>query len=640
MCGIAGSLGNNRIESTRRMTAALEHRGPDDERYFSDDRISLGFRRLSIIDLDGGRQPISNETGDVILICNGEIYNSRELRSKLVSAGHKFRTNSDVEVILHLYEDHGEKCVEFLRGMFAFAIWDTRRMHLLLGRDHMGQKPLYYYQDEHNFLFASEIQALLASELIDRELDPNALWHYLSLRFMPDQYSLLKNVKKLPAATTLLLKDGDPSLRRYWQPFFLDKFKFDERDATDALDECLRESVRMHLLSDVPVGSFISSGIDSTTIATMMARESPSSIPVFSIGVSESDYDELPMAQVAAESAGMTFHSKRVTPEIADLLPTMVYHLGEPADAYGVGIYLVSKLAAEHVKVVLSGDGGDESFGGYDRYLGQSLVDLYCSLPAMLRHRVLPAIIKRIPESFRYKSIAQRLSWMQTMSMHTGAERYARALGFLRFMPEEKEQLFSSQAMNALDDADSIARMQTFFDADNTNELTDRMLYTDLMTRVSDHNLVMSDRMSMASSLEVRSPFVDPRVIEFAARLPTNMKIRRGQLKYLLRKVAARYIPAELVNLPKQGFGFPVGRWMRSDLKKLVIGRLENSRFVDAGIFRAEYLQRLVQEHMTGKKDHSYRLWLLLSLEIWHDIYLQREPVDAVISRTREFLRT
>jgi len=621
------------------MTAALEHRGPDDEHYFSDDRVSIGFRRLSIVDLDGGRQPIANETGDIVLVCNGEIYNSPKLRSELLSAGHKFRTNSDVEVILHLYEDHGEKCVDFLRGMFAFAIWDARQMVLLLGRDHMGQKPLFYYQDEQNFLFASEIQALLASEIIDRKLDSNALWHYLSLRFMPDQYSLLRNVRKLPAATTLMLKDGRPIFRRYWQPLFLDKFKFSERDATDALDEVLRDSVRMHLLSDVPVGSFISSGIDSTTIATMMAHESPSSIPVFSIGVSESAYDELPMAQVAAESAGMTFHSKRVTPEIADLLPTMVYHLGEPADAYGVGIYLVSKLAAEHVKVVLSGDGGDESFGGYDRYLGQSLVDFYCSLPAVLRHHVLPAIIKRIPESFRYKSIAQRLSWMQTMSQHSGAERYARALGFLRFMPEEKEQLFTSQAMDALDDTDSLARVLTYFDAENANELTDRMLYTDLMTRVSDHNLVMSDRMSMACSLEVRSPFVDPQVVEFAARLPTNMKIHGRKLKYLLRKVAARYIPAELVRLPKQGFGFPVGRWMRSDLKKLVIGRLENSRFVDAGIFRADYLQRLVQEHMNGKKDHSYRLWLLLSLEIWHDIYLEEQPVDTVISHMRGLLK-
>jgi asparagine synthase (glutamine-hydrolysing) len=620
------------------MTAALEHRGPDDEHYFSDDEVSFGFRRLSIVDLDGGRQPILNETNDVVLVCNGEIYNSPALRRELIGAGHQFRTNSDVEVILHLYEDHGEKCVDFLRGMFAFAIWDAGKKSLLLGRDHMGQKPLFYYQNGDQFLFASEIQALLASQVIDRQLDANALWHYLSLRFMPDQYSLLKNVKKLPAATTLLHKDGRATFRRYWQPVFLDKFKFNNREATDALDEVLSDSVRMHLLSDVPVGSFISSGIDSTTIATMMARETASSIPVFSIGVSESDYDELPMAKVAAESAGMTFHSRRVTPKIAELLPKMVQHLGEPADAYGVGVYLVSKLAAEHVKVVLCGDGGDESFGGYDRYLGQSLVNFYCSLPAVLRNKVLQPIINRIPESFRYKSVAQRLNWMQTMSNYSGAERYARALGFLRFMPEEKELLFTPQAMNALDDADSIARVLTYFNAENTNELTDRMLYTDLMTRVSDHNLVMSDRMSMACSLEVRSPFVDPKIVEFAARLPTNMKIHGRQLKYLLRKVAQRYIPAEVVRLPKQGFGFPVGRWMRSDLKKLVISRLANSRFVDAGIFRRDYLQRIVHEHMSGKRDHSYRLWLLLSLEIWHDIYLEQVSPDDVVADVRQFV--
>jgi asparagine synthase (glutamine-hydrolysing) len=409
-------------------------------------------------------------------------------------------------------------------------------------------------------------------------------------------------------------------------------------EAADALDECLRETVNLHLLSDVPVGSFISSGIDSTTIAAMMARESSGSIPVFSIGVDEADFDETPMAKVVADANGMTLHAKRVKPEIAELLPTMVHHLGEPADPYGVGIYLVSRLASDHVKVVLSGDGGDESFGGYDRYLGQRLVDLYCSLPGILRRSVLPAIIAGIPESFRYKSLAGRLRWLQAMSDSSGAERYARALGFLRFLPEEKDKLFTTEAINSLDDTDSISRVLTFFEADNVSELTDRMLYTDLMTRVSDHNLVMGDRMSMASSLEVRSPFVDPRVIEFAAGLPADLKIKGRRLKYLLRKVAARYIPAEIVRLPKQGFGFPVGRWMQRDLRKLVTHRLENSQFVEDGIFRAEYLADIVREHMSGKRDHSYRLWLLLSLEIWHDIYLRREPVGAVISRTREFL--
>jgi asparagine synthase (glutamine-hydrolysing) len=638
MCGIAGATGSDRIDLTRRMTAALQHRGPDDEQYFSDGRVAFGFRRLSIIDLAGGRQPIENETGEIVLICNGEIYNSPELRGTLERSGHRFRTASDVEVILHLYEERGARCVEELRGMFAFAMWDAPKQILLLGRDHMGQKPLFYYQDDRRFAFASEIQALLAAGVVQHRLDANALWHYLSLRFMPDHYSLIKDVRKLPAATTLTLQNGKTDIRRYWEPVFTNKMRTTEAEATEALDENLREAVRLHLLSDVPVGSFLSGGIDSTTIATMMARQSSSSIPVFSIGVDESDYDELPMAQAVADSNAMTFHARRVKPDIAELLPTMVHHLGEPADPYGVGVYLVSRLAAGHVKVVLCGDGGDESFGGYDRYLGQSLVDLYCAVPAVLRRTVLAAIIARIPESFRYKSLAQRLRWLQAMSGFSGAERYARALGFLRFMPEEKEKLFTPQAMNALPDADSIARVLTFFEADNATELTDRMLYTDLMTRVSDHNLVMSDRMSMACSLEVRSPFVDPRVIEFAASLPVDLKIKGRRLKYLLRKVAAGYVPDEIVQLPKQGFGFPLGRWMQRDLRKLVVNRLKQSRFVEAGVFREDYLLTILREHLDGKRDHSYRLWLLLGLEIWFDVYLERQPVEAVISQTREWM--
>jgi len=638
MCGIAGATGSNRIELVRRITPALAHRGPDDENYFSDDSIAFGFRRLSIIDIDGGRQPIANENGDITLICNGEIYNSPELRTRLQQAGHQFRTASDVEVILHLYEEYGEKCVDVLRGMFAFAIWDARKKLLLLGRDHMGQKPLFYYHDERNFVFASEIQALLASGVVARKLDSNALWHYLSLRYMPDQLSLMKNVHKLPAATTLTLCEGRSSTRKYWQPVFTEKFSMSENEAVDALDDCLRETVNQHLLSDVSVGSFISAGIDSTTIATMMTREKSAAIPVFSIGVDEADFDETPMAKLVADANGMVFHSQRVKPDIAELLPTMVHHLGEPADPYGVGIYLVSRLASEHVKVVLSGDGGDESFGGYDRYLGQSLVDLYCSLPAMLRRSVLPALIARIPESFRYKSFSEKLRWLHAMSEFSGAERYARALGFLRFLPEEKEKLFTPDAIGSLDDTDSISHVMAFFNADNVADVTDRMLFTDLMTRVSDHNLVMSDRMSMAHSLEVRSPFVDPRLIEFAAKLPADLKIKGRHLKYVLRKVAARYIPREVVRLPKQGFGFPVGRWMQSDLKKLVVNRLENSRLVEAGVFRHEYLRNIVNEHMTGRRDHSYRLWLLLSLEIWHDIYLDQQPIETVIASTRDLV--
>ncbi len=510
MCGIAGSFGEDRHEIVRRLTSALAHRGPDDETYYQDDTIALGFRRLSIVDIEGGRQPIANETGDLTLICNGEIYNSPRLRERLQRAGHQFRTNSDVEVILHLYEDEGLRCLQRLEGMFAFALWDARNKRLILARDHMGQKPLYYYHDGPNFYFASEIQALLASRAIERRMDMDALWHYVSLRFMPDRYSLIRGVQKLPAATYLCLENGRVETGRYWQPDFRNKLAMSDTQAADALDEILVKTTRSHLLSDVTVGSFISGGIDSTTIASMMARESADQVPVFSIGVEESGFDELPAAQTVAEANNLAFFGERARPDIVSLLPTMVSHLGEPADAYGVGVYLVSKLAADHVKVVLCGDGGDESFGGYDRYLGQHLVERFCLLPELLRKPVLSGLIAAIPETFGYKSMAQRLRWLQQMSDFSGGQRYARALGFLRFTPEAKNELFTDQAKQQLSDADSVGRVLQFFNAEQVDELTDRMLNTDLMTRVSDHNLVMSDRMSMACSLEVRSPFVCP----------------------------------------------------------------------------------------------------------------------------------
>jgi len=640
MCGIAGALGPDADAIVRRMTAALMHRGPDDEGFYSDARVSLGFRRLSIIDLSGGAQPISNETGEIVLVCNGEIYNSPELRKRLIAAGHRFRTASDVEVILHLYEEYGEDCPRHLRGMFAFAIWDARRRTLLLGKDHMGQKPLFYYHDGDRFLFASEIQALLAGGAVPREMDVNALWHYVSLRSMPDEYSLVRNVRKLPAATTLTLDaDGSVSTKRYWTPGFQPKLQLGEDEAAEALDEVLQEAVSCHLLSDVPVGTFLSSGIDSTTIGTMMARRLPQSVPAFSIGVEEASFDELPGAERVAEGEGMVFHGERVRANVASLLPMMVHHLGEPADPYAVGVYHVSRLAARHVKVAISGDGGDESFGGYDRYVGQRLVDIYCMLPARVRRRLMPRLIAMVPETFGYKSLAQRLSWLHAMSETAGGERYARTLGALRFTPEERAELFHPGVVRTLDDPDTVAKVLRYFDAPGVEALTDRMLYTDLMLRVPDHNLVMGDRMSMACSLEVRSPFVDPRVVEFAAALPARMKVRGRKLKYLLRRVARRYLPEEIVRRPKQGFGFPVGLWMRRDLSQLLCNRIRESRLVAAGVFRREPMERLLREHMAGQTDHSYRLWLLLNLEIWYDIHLGGSTVETAQAEIQALAR-
>ncbi len=630
MCGIAGATGSGQDDLVRRMTAALVHRGPDDEGQYSDDQISLGFRRLSIVDVEGGHQPIASESGELILVCNGEIYNSPDLRAQLRRDGYRFKTNSDVEIILPLYEKYGVDCVRRLEGMFAFALWDKRRHHLMLARDHMGQKPLYYYHDGAKLLFASEVQALLASGIINRELDIDALWHYVSLRFMPDRHSLIRGIKKLPAATYLTFRDGQIETNRYWELDFRNKMSASVADATDALDDRLRQTTRSHLLSDVPVGGFISGGIDSTTIACMASRETADPFPVFSIGVEESSFDEVPFARKVADANNLPFISQRVRPDLAALLPVMVHHLAEPADPYGVGVFLVSKLAAEHVKVVLCGDGGDESFGGYDRYLGQRLVEIYSWLPSTLRTALLSRLFKLVPETFRYKSLAQRLRWLHEMSEFSGGERYSRALGFLRFSPENKLELFTADAAQQLTDSDSTERVLRFFDAPNVDDVIDRMLHTDLMTRVPDHNLVMSDRMSMASSLEVRSPFVDPRLVEFAASLPVDLKIRRRTLKYLLRRVAAQYVPREISRLPKQGFGFPIGKWMRKELRQPLKDRLECSQFVREGLFNGSYVQRLLDEHLSGTQDHSYRLWLLLGLEIWHELYLEGKNPGAV----------
>ncbi|MDX1481632.1 MAG: asparagine synthase (glutamine-hydrolyzing) [Woeseiaceae bacterium] len=633
MCGIAGATGPDAGALTRRMVPALVHRGPDDDGYYEDDSISLGFRRLSIVDLSGGSQPMQNETGDIWLICNGEIYNSGELRKALIEAGHRFRTRCDVEVILHLYEEYGEDCVGKLRGMFAFAIWDARRKTLVLARDHMGQKPLFYFDDGERFLFASEVQALMASGAVAREPNLNALWHYVSLRSVPDDLSLIRGLRKLPAASVLVRdQDGSTRTRRYWAPDFRAKISLNDDDAADALDACLREAVASHLQSDVPVGVFLSGGIDSTTIGALMAGRSGPRTPAFSIGVADTSFDELPAAQRVAAKWNMQFHGERVRADVAGLLPRLVHHLGEPADPYAVGIYLVSRLAADHVKVVLSGDGGDESFGGYDRYLGQRLVDYYALLPRGLRRPALRALMAVIPETNRYKSLAQRLAWLQSVSEVDGGERYARTLGVLRFTGEERDRLFHPDVVRSLPDPDTLSKVLRYYDAPDVESLTDRMLFTDLMTRVPDHNLVMGDRMSMACSLEVRAPFVDPRVVEFAASLPANMKVRGRSLKYLLRRVATRYLPRDIARMPKQGFGFPVGRWLRGELRTLVQSRLLDSKLAAAGVFRQEPITRLLDEHLQGRADHSYRLWLLLGLEIWYDIYIEGLTIDSIAS--------
>lgn len=636
MCGIAGIMGSHRGEAIKKMTDVLVHRGPDDSGFYLDENIALGQRRLSIVDLHTGRQPISNENNDLQLVCNGEIYNSPQLRKELIARGHRFKTETDVEVILHLYEDFGDDCVKHLRGMFAFALWDVRERRLFMARDHLGQKPLFFCQKDGAFAFASEVKGILASGIIQPEIDMQGLWHYVSLRFMPDDHSLFQGIKKLPAAHQLVFENNQVSVSRYWDVEFKNKLKASEAELTDQLDELLLDTVQGHLMSDVRLGSFLSGGIDSGVVSSMMAVLGEKNLPHFSIGTKEKEFDELPYARMVSEKYGMEAHEKVIEPDLIHTIPSMIYHMDEPADPFGFGVYLVSEMASEHVKVVLTGDGGDENFAGYDRYFGQRLVDYYCYLPQWFRQGIVKNISDRIPESFGYKSMAQKAAWVNEMSLFAGGERYAQSMGVLRFTHETKRKLFTPSAIQDLGDPSSSEKILQFFNAENADHVVDKMLYTDLMTRIPDHLLTIADRMTMAHSLESRAPLIDYKVVEFAAMLPANLKLKGNKLKYLLRQVSKRYLPEEITKLKKQGFRFPLGIWFRTDLKDFLLNLFEQSRFVELGIFDKTYIDQILDEHISGKIDHNYRIWVLLNLEYWYRMYFEGETVESMIAFSDE----
>jgi asparagine synthase (glutamine-hydrolysing) len=479
-------------------------------------------------------------------------------------------------------------------------------------------------------VFASEVKAVLASGFVTRNIDLTGLWHYVSLRYIPDQYSMFEGVRKLPAASTLLLKDGQTEIRRYWEPDFTQKQSGTEEELVEGLEQVLLETVELHLLSDVPIGTFLSGGIDSSLITAMMASLGGDPFPTYSIGVKEQDFNELPYARMVSDRYGLQAREKIVEADMIHLIPSMIYAMDEPSDPFGAGVYLVSQVAAEEVKVVLGGDGGDENFAGYDRFAGQRLAEYYALLPAWFRKTVMKRLSGLIPESFGYKSLAQKAAWMNDMSFYSRGERYAQSMSFLRFTPEAKERLFTAGARDRISDRDSVQKILSHFEADNVDDLVDRMLYTDLMTRIPDHLLLIVDRMAMAHSLECRPPLLDHRLVEYAASIPGRLKLKGRNLKYILKQVAAKYLPRELIYRRKQGFGFPIALWMRTELKTFLENLFAQSRFVELGIFEEAYVRELLNEHLSGKTDHNFRLWILLNLEIWYRMYFENQTVDSM----------
>jgi asparagine synthase (glutamine-hydrolysing) len=616
-------------QDMRRMLDALKHRGPDGEGLYSDvqdgePRAVLGHRRLSIIDLEGGRQPLRNAEGTIWLVCNGEIYNYRELRQRMEARGHRFVTQSDCEVIIALYEAYGDRLLDHLRGMFAFALWDCRKRRLLAARDHLGQKPFFYVEQKGRFAFGSEIKSLLALDSSLRELNLEALDQYLALRLIGPPLTMFKNVRKLPPAHMLILEHGAPAcVKSYWDLSYEPKTTGSEEALVDELESHIEDALRLNLVSDVPVGAFLSGGMDSSLIVAMLAKRlGVKQLPTFTIGLNYQRFDEAPYARAVAQLYGTDHHEQTITPSLTSLLPDLVWHLDEPSDPLSLCTYHVAKLASRYVKVVVGGDGGDELFGGYDRYYGNVYASHYRRVPEVLRRYLLGPALSIIPESGWYKSIGHQLRWLHRLSFLSGGERYAASLSYFYFDNASRTALLAPDASAQLGNADAGRVLKLPFTSVHGDHI-DRMLYADSKIRLPDHPVMITDRMSMAHGLEARSPFMDHRLAEFAARLPSSLKVRGRNLRYIQRKLAARYLPEEILSRPKQGFSSALPYILRKEYRTMYERFLRNAELVKAGIVNRDAIDQLLKEHLAGRVDHGNRLWLLINSEVWYRMMIQ-----------------
>jgi asparagine synthase (glutamine-hydrolysing) len=615
MCGIAGkfSLDARPISQglIARMARCLSHRGPDDEGYYVSGPIGLASRRLSIIDLDTGRQPIGNEDGTVWVVLNGEIYNFVELRAELERRGHAFRTRTDTEVLVHLYEDEGAGLLEHLRGMFAFAIWDAPRRQLLLARDRLGEKPLFYAHDPGRaLLFGSELKSLLVDAEIRPSIDVAAVDQYLSLLYIPAPASIFKEIKKLPAGHYLTCTERGVQIHEYWDVPLPPEGEEDRVDA-EALRARLHEAVRIQLRSDVPLGAFLSGGIDSTTVVASMAETLGPEVVTCSVGFAEEGFSELPYANTVAACLGSRHRSRIVAPPSPELIERLCWHFDEPfGDSSAVPTWEVSGLARERVKVALSGDGGDELFGGYSRHaieMWEHTLRRYGRVASWTMARVAAAL----PARLRGRNALARLRAAPD-------EACAVKFQFGGGAPRLKARIYNGGFLEAIAATDPLASFKrAYVRADKVDPLN-RILYVDLKTYLADDILVKVDRMSMAHGLEVRAPFLDHRLVELVARLPGRAKVPGPATKPLLRAVLDGRVPRSAWDRPKHGFTAPIGGWLRNELRDCVEDRLFSRSSLGRDLFDAKGLRRLWEDHLTGRGDHSHEIWMLLMLETWH----------------------
>lgn len=620
MCGIVGLVNQNQKAVDEallsRMCAAISHRGPDDDGFYVNGSVGLGMRRLSIIDVKGGHQPIHNQDRTAWIVFNGEIYNYRELRADLEKLGHRFYTNSDTEAVVHAYDQYGPDCPKYLRGMFAFAIWNERTSELFLARDRVGKKPLLYAQLDGGLAFASEFSALLLHPKISRDIDTTAIDHYLSFMCVPAPLTAYKQIKKLEPAHSLSWRKGEIKIQRYWQPDFSRKLDIGQEEAGERAVELLRDAVKVRLMSEVPLGAFLSGGIDSSAVVALMSQESSEPVKTFSIGFEEQDFNELHHARRVAEHIGAEHHEFIVKPDAMEVLPLLVQHYGEPyADSSAIPTYYVARETRRHVTVALNGDGGDESFAGYTRYAAMQVAEAYRRLPALFRDSLIKKAVDLLPSSETKRSrVRSAKRFLQAASLPK-VDRYLRWVSV--FAPEAKRDLYSPEWRAETFNANPAALLDPWFKRTNGSGIVDAALEADIMTYLPNDLLVKVDIASMAVSLEARSPFLDHHVIEFAASLPERMKLRGLTTKYLLKRVLKKLLPAENLDRRKMGFGVPIGYWFRGKLQPFLRETILSEKALQRGLFQPQQVKQLVELHTRGERDYSHQLWTLMMLELW-----------------------
>jgi asparagine synthase (glutamine-hydrolysing) len=635
MCGIAGKVYIDQDYPVTRqellqMTSTLAHRGPDGEGVWMGGNVGLAHRRLAIIDLrDAARQPMCNEDGTVWITFNGEIYNFQELRQELQGRGHVFRTYSDTEVIVHAYEEYGRSCLDHLRGMFAFAIWNARTRTLFCARDRVGKKPLFYYLGCDRFLFASEIKALLADDTVPAAPDPMALDHFLALQYIPAPLTAFRGVRKLPPAHWLEFRDGRIEMGRYWKLQYSPKRQINMSEAVEELRWRFAEAVRLRLVSDVPLGVFLSGGVDSSAVVATMAQEMGHPVQTFSVGFEEASFDERSFARQVAERYGTTHTELVVKAPVTDILPRLVWHYDEPlGDASAVPSYAIAALTKQYVTVVLNGDGGDENFAGYEWYVKELFVQRGEVLPLWLR-QWMASWGQGLSLGGKQHRLVRKITQLAKLLALSPVRRYAYWME--HFSPEARQWLYTPAFSVATMGSDPEGQFAEAFAQSDTEEWVDTMLDADVNLYLPEALLVKVDRATMAHSLEARSPFLDHVLMEFVARLPPCLKLSGKQQKRLLKTALQDVLPKDVLKRPKMGFCVPLERWFREELREMAYDVLLAPRAVQRGYFRPQEVAKLLDAHCRREADHAKYLWDLLILELWHQTFIDGKDLTASV---------